>query len=110
MGAAPIKKFPCLIHTLSLRRSLLYAFTVQRDVTQAAVADLLQLINSAAKYRIPYLWEQVISASVNLETRKVACCRNRCLAYTYKRALQTECDACGAPRHETGGIPAKQIT
>ena len=88
----------------------LYAFAVQHNLTQAAVADLLRLGTSAAKYRTPYLLEQFIKASVNLETRKVDCCRNGCLAYTHKRALQTECDACGAPRHETVGRPAKQIT
>jgi len=50
-----------------------HAFTVQHDLTQAAVADILKLITCAAKYRTPYLMERFIAASVNLETLKVDC-------------------------------------
>jgi len=88
----------------------LYAFTVQNDLTQASVADLLKLSTCAAKYRTPYLMERFIEASVNLETRTVDCCRNRCLAFTHKRVQQNACDACGAPRYKGDGKSAKQMT
>ena len=88
----------------------LYAFTVQHDLTQASVADLLKLSTCAAKYRTPYLMEGFIQASVNLETRTVDCCRNACLAFTHKRVQQNACDACGAPRYKADGKPAKQMT
>jgi len=88
----------------------LMLFTLQHVLTQAAVAYLLQLSTSAAKYRTPYLLEPFIKDSESSETRKVDCCRNGCFAYAHKRALQTECVDCGAPRHEAGGRTAIQIT
>jgi len=88
----------------------LYAYTVQHNLTQAAVADLLKLSTSGAKYRTPYLMERFIDESVNLETRSVDCCINGCLAFTHKRTRQTACDACGSPRYKKNGAPAKQVT
>jgi len=88
----------------------LYSYTVHHDLAQAAIADLLKLNTSAAKYRSPYLMEQFIDASVNLGTRAVDCCVNGCLAFTFKRAQQTACDACGAPRFKSDGKPARQVT
>jgi len=54
--------------------------------------------------------ECFIEASVNLETRAVDDCVNGCLAFTHKRAKETACDACGAPRYKAGRKPGKQIT
>jgi len=88
----------------------LYAYTVQHNLTQAAVADLLQLSTSGAKYPAPYLIKRFIDESENLETRSVDCCINGCLAFTHKRTRQTACDACGSPRYKKNGAPAKQVT
>jgi len=87
-----------------------YAFTVKHDLTQASVSDLHQLSTSAAKYQTPYILECFIEASVNLETRAVDCCVTGCLAFTHKRAQDTACDACGAPRYKAGRKWAKKIT
>lgn len=35
---------------------------------------------------------------------------NGCLAFTHKRAQETACDACGAPRYKAGRKTAKQVT
>ena len=87
-----------------------YSYTVHHDLTQVAIADLLKLSTSAPKYRSPYLMEQFIDASVNIETRAVNCCVNVCLAFTFKRAQQTASDACGAPRLKSDEKPARQVT
>lgn len=88
----------------------MYVFAEQHDLTRAAVADLLNMSTTVATYRTPYLLEKFIKARKNLKTQKVHCCRNRCLAYKHKRALRTECDAYGAPRHRSGRRPSQQIT
>jgi len=48
-----------------------YAFTVQHDLKQKSVADLLKLSTCTAKYRTPYLLERFIEASVNCDGRAV---------------------------------------
>jgi len=88
----------------------LYSYTVHHDVRQAALADLHKMSTSAAKYRSPYLIEQFIDASGNIETRAVDCCVNGCLAFTFKRVHQTACDACGAPRFKSDEKAARQVT
>jgi len=88
----------------------LYSYTVHHDLTRAAIADLLNLSTSAAKYRSPYLMEHFIDASVNIETRAVYCCVNGCLAFTFKLAQQTACETCGDPSFKSDGKPARQVT
>jgi len=88
----------------------LYLYTAQHNLTQAAVADLLKLSTSGAKYRTPYLMERFIEESENLETRSVDCCINRCLSFTHKRTRQTASDVCGSLRYKRSGAPAKQVT
>ena len=84
--------------------------TVDHDLTQAAIADLLKLSTSAAKYRSPSFLEQCIDLSANIETRAVDSCVNGCLAFTFNCTQQTACDTCGAPRFESDGKQARQVT
>jgi len=88
----------------------LQAITVQHDLTQASIADLLQLCSCAATYSTPQLMERFGDASVSLETRLVDCCIKGFVALTHTRAQQTSCDACGSPRFKDNGKPAKQVT
>jgi len=87
-----------------------FAFTVQHDLTKKSVADLLKLSTCTAKYRPPYLLERFIEASLNFDGRSADCCINGFIAFTFKRAQQTACDACGAQRNEADGKPAKKMT
>jgi len=88
----------------------LYAYTVQHDLTQASITDLLKLSSTIAKYRTPYRMERFIDASVNFETYTVDCCLIVCLASTHMRAQQTACDSCGVQRYKSNGKPAKHVT
>jgi len=83
--------------------------TARHDLTQASIADLLQLSSTAAKYRTPFLMRRFIDASVYLETRAVDCCINGCVAFTHLRTQQKVCDVCGAARYAASGKPAKQV-
>jgi len=52
----------------------LYAYTVQHDLTQESIADLLKLSSETVKYRTPYLLWRFIDESVKLGTRHIDCC------------------------------------
>jgi len=52
----------------------LYGYTVQHDLTQESIADLLKLSSETIKYRTPYLLWRFIDESVKLGTRHIDCC------------------------------------
>jgi len=87
----------------------LFTYSVNHDLTEAALADLLQLRACKATYRTPHLIRNFIEACIDIERRQVDCCINGCLGFTHTRSEETVCDACGAARYAANGQPVRKI-
>lgn len=61
--------------------------SVNHELDDKALADLMEFSSRKADYRMPYLICKNIEASVNVEVRHADCCGNLCRAFTQSGAV-----------------------
>lgn len=85
-----------------------YNFMVQHALSRHAREDYLLQRRSKGKCRTPLALNSMIESSVDLQSKKVDCCRAGCVAFSADRKDLSHCNVCKTPRYRSNNQPYKQ--